>query len=173
MSYYVFGCIQEYYDKKDRYFVLDGVTAEKAAAAFRCKTWGEYAKLHGYTWEEARSEWELDLEEEEGGSKIHPHDEFDYGEQIVRELHVFPDPRNVAYWELAGELPWEEDEVLARTFTVDHGTPAGHIQSISTPDREGIERMIEILEAKHQRKVVFREDDQLVAAALWGWPESD
>jgi hypothetical protein len=42
------------------YVLLEKAAAERAAAAFRCETWGEYARLHGLEWSEAIEEWDLD-----------------------------------------------------------------------------------------------------------------
>jgi len=148
-----------------RYLILECGATEKAAAAFRAKTWGEYAEVHGKTWGEAYEDWELEFREDVGGGAITPDSEFDYGDLIIEDGWVLPDPREVAYSRLIRKLPWEDDEVLARTVTLDGGSPFGHLRVIAVSSREGVERIMELLKAKDP-DVVFREDDELAAASM-------
>jgi len=110
-------------------------------------------------------DWKLEFREDVGGGAIKPDSEFDYEDLIIEGGSVLPDPREVAYYRLIRKLPWEEDEVLARTVTMGGGSPFGHLQVIAVSSREGVERIMELLKAKDP-DVVFREDDELAEASM-------
>jgi hypothetical protein len=131
----------------------------------QCRTWGEYAELRRMSWPEMIQDYELD-----GLSAESP---FRLGEQPETEfiLEGLLDPRTDAYDVLTEGLPAEirRDPRLEGVIEWNHGSPAGHLESLEALNEDGI-RLLERLAHEAGRKdYVFRRDDALIQDLLHRW----
>jgi hypothetical protein len=167
MYRFIYGRGPEEYGWEGEFFLMEREAAERAARAFQCRTWAEYAQIQAATWEQYRQDREFDEAEADGEDVPEPTDEFDYEELLAEGSYLaLPDPREVAYDLLIPRIPWKDDPVLVATLEISHGSPAGHLECISVTKRKGIDRLAEVLRETLRNKATLEVDEALVRAAL-------
>jgi len=151
-----------------QYVLIERKSAERAAQAFECETWGEMAAVVGLTWEEARAEWDLDDEVEDPEEQTGPEDPFSYAEIVSGWSGgpEVPDPRRVAY-RLVGTNSSAWDEVRSASgLLLSHGSPGGHIESVAG-DWKAFEELAEFFERFMDGTfATLKEDDAIVRSSL-------
>lgn len=156
--------------------LVDVRAAHRALLAARCKTWGEYVSLAGYTWEQAIRDfgvWLADLNEgslPEAGSEFH----FDqiYGATLLLGDAAYwiarwvADPRDVAVDVLKGLGKRATPALTIPGLDVDPGSPAGHIRAICASDAAVFQQMHETLRLAGFSNVTLKRDDALVRECI-------
>lgn len=156
--------------------LVDVGAAHRALQAARCRTWGEYVRLAGLTWEQAIrdfGEWLADLNDgsiPEAGSEFH----FDqvYGATLLLGDAAYwigrwvADPRDVAVDVLEGLGKRATPALTIPGLEVDIGSPVGHIRTICASDAVVFRQMHEALLLAGFSNVSLTRDDALVRQCI-------
>lgn len=132
-------------------FVLGLASAiERLDAACRCRTWGEFARLSGYTWKALVEERREELAKILGSGRPRASEPFNFaaiwgGDDLVTGL--IPDPRQCACDVLAENVPLEilHHPRLKGLLEWEVGAPGGGIDAVSSVSSKGFEVLAQVL----------------------------
>lgn len=135
-------------DGQEFSLVLDGAK-ERLEAAWRCKTWGEIARLSGLTWTAFVKERREDLVEILGQDKLRAATPLMFGElwgnyAVVGDIQ---DPRQCAYDFLRANVPADvlNDPRLNGLLEWSGGSPGGHIEVVTSRHPRGFLLLRQVL----------------------------
>jgi hypothetical protein len=146
---------------------------ERLEAACRCETWGQFARLLGYTWKDFVSEWGSDLESFTGRKRPPSRQPLDFaavwgGDSVTA---LIQDPRQVAHDFLVAHVPAEllEHPRLAGVLEWGSSSPGGGIDAFSTSDPAGFDILAAVLQDAGYTGLEFR---RIPRPAIFGAEEA-
>ncbi len=145
-----------------QFSIMTRRVVEVLEAAFRCRTWGEYADLCGISWEKMIDDWGDDICELTAQEDPTREAHFDFG-QVFGLYYVgdqMSDPRSDAYNILrAVSSDVLETPELEAQLIWSHGSPAGHICSVGARSEEGVRIIERALHEAGYTNYTFERDD--------------
>ena len=147
-----------------RYDLFHADSAAFDVQAARCKTWSEYCRVIGTSWQEFLKEYEEELEYEFDEELPGPDDSFSYLELWMMDCGVVSggEPRDAAYEVLPRRLDYDSDPILREELEWSGGSPAGHTCCVTSRSERGFERLAEFLRENGYGHIEIEADDGLI-----------
>ncbi len=144
------------------YDLLDADSVRREIELVRCRTWGEFVRWRGDTWESFLDDWP---DFAESDPPLAPEDPIDCRELLGQDSHLVAgsDPREAAYFLLPKPFDYIlDDPILKEEIVISGGSPAGHLCSVSAKSPEAFERLGRVLKQRGHDNLEIVEDEDLV-----------